>query len=158
GLVGELYLGGEGLARGYKNRPDLTADSFIPDPFSPLPGSRLYRSGDLARLLPDSNISFLGRRDNQVKIRGFRFELAEIEAVLSLHPAVRQCAVLALADPAGHKRLVAYLLLNPLEWVKRMLKQWVEEESGQQILITGVPNRRLVEDMRWVEMLKEGTA
>ena len=85
GMVGEMYVGGEGLARGYLNRPDLTAERFIPNPFGQTEGDRLYRTGDLARYLPDGNIEFLGRIDDQVKIRGFRIELGEIEAALCRH-------------------------------------------------------------------------
>lgn len=93
GICGELFIGGAGLARGYLNRPELTAEKFIPDPFSDKPGARLYRTGDQARYLSEGDIDFLGRRDQQVKIRGFRIELGEIEAVLSTHPEVRQAVV-----------------------------------------------------------------
>src|SRR6185312_16909894 len=89
GTVGELYLGGDRLARGYLGRPGQTADRFVPDPFGP-PGARMYRSGDLGRRLPDGSIEFLGRRDLQVKIRGYRVEPGEIEAALTALPAVRQ--------------------------------------------------------------------
>src|SRR6185436_15778012 len=94
GVAGHMHIGGVGLARGYLNRPELTAEKFIPDPFSAEPGARLYKTGDLARYLPDGNIEFLGRSDHQVKIRGFRIELGEIEAALRGHPAVRDAAVL----------------------------------------------------------------
>ena len=87
GAPGELMIGGAGVARGYLNRPDLTADRFIPDPFSADSAGRLYRTGDLARYLPDGNVEFLGRMDHQVKIRGYRIELGEIEALLNDHPA-----------------------------------------------------------------------
>ncbi|HEY0737984.1 MAG TPA: amino acid adenylation domain-containing protein [Herpetosiphonaceae bacterium] len=114
GVPGEIYLGGVGLARGYLNRPDLTAERFIPDPLSDRPGLRLYKTGDLARYLPDGNIAFLGRADNQVKIRGMRIELGEIEAVLRQQPGVQQALVVVREDtsPEGHPdaRLVAYIV------------------------------------------------
>ncbi|MDQ3942418.1 MAG: amino acid adenylation domain-containing protein, partial [Actinomycetota bacterium] len=110
GVVGELYAGGEGVARGYLSRPELTAEKFIPDPFSDEPGARLYRTGDLARYLPDGNIEFLGRIDHQVKIRGFRVEPGEVEAVLGQHPEVREAVVVAREDALGEKQLVTYIV------------------------------------------------
>ena len=98
------------MARGYVNRSDLTAEKFIPDPFSTEHGARLYKTGDCARYLPDGNIEFLGRVDQQVKIRGFRIEPAEIEASLAQHPAIREAIVLAQEDAPGEKRLVAYVV------------------------------------------------
>jgi len=113
GVPGELHIGGDALARGYLNRPDLTAENFIPNPFSDKPGARLYKTGDLARYLPDGNIEFLGRMDYQVKIRGFRIELDEIEAVLGQHPAVRETVVIAREDTLGSRRLIAYIVPRP---------------------------------------------
>ena len=110
GVPGELHVGGSGLARGYINRPDLTSERFIPDPFRDAPEARLYKTGDIARWRSDGNIEFLGRVDDQVKIRGYRVELGEIEALLGQHPALRGTAVLARMDASGRERLVAYVV------------------------------------------------
>jgi acyl-coenzyme A synthetase/AMP-(fatty) acid ligase/acyl carrier protein len=108
GVPGEIYVAGVGLARGYLNRPELTAERFIPDPFSQTPGGRLYRTFDLARRLPDGNVEFLGRVDDQIKIRGNRIELGEIESALTAVPEVKEAVVVVDDQGAGNKRLVAF--------------------------------------------------
>src|SRR5207248_11155961 len=110
GVPGEMYIGGIGVARGYYNRPELTAEKFIPDPFGKEAGARLFKTGDLARYRPDGAIEFLGRIDYQVKIRGFRIELGEIEIVLGQHPGIKEVVVVAREDIPSEKRLVAYLV------------------------------------------------
>ena len=108
--VGEIYIGGAGVGRGYRNRPELTAERFVADPFRSAPGARMYRTGDLGRLLPDGQIGFHGRIDNQVKIRGYRVEPEEIAAARCRHPSVASCAVVRARDAQGEKQLVAYIV------------------------------------------------
>jgi amino acid adenylation domain-containing protein len=110
GMAGELSIGGVGLARGYMNQPALTAERFLPDPFSASPGARLYRTGDLVRYRPDGSIEYLGRLDTQVKVRGFRIELGEIEAQLTRHELVRQAVVQVRKNAVGEQHLVAYIV------------------------------------------------
>lgn len=113
GIPGELYIGGASVTRGYFNRADLTAERFLPDPFSSSPGARLYRTGDVARYFADGRMEFLGRGDDQVKIRGFRVELKEIEVVIQQHSSVQQVAVLAREDASSDRTLAAYVVFQP---------------------------------------------
>jgi amino acid adenylation domain-containing protein len=132
GAGGELHISGKGLARGYWNRPDLTAEKFLPHLYSRKSGQRIYQTGDLARYLPDGNIEFIGRIDHQVKVRGFRIELGEIESTLMQHQAVKNAIVMANENPSGGKRLVGYIVcdnsseLNALE-LQRYLKDKIPD-------------------------------
>jgi amino acid adenylation domain-containing protein len=121
GTIGELYLGGAGLARGYLNQPALTAERFVQNPFSDKPNDRLYKTGDLVRYLPDGNLEFIGRIDDQVKVRGFRIELGEIESQLSQCDSVAACLLLAREDELGQKRLVAYVVAKTNDNVNEAL-------------------------------------
>jgi arthrofactin-type cyclic lipopeptide synthetase C len=133
GLAGELYIGGEGLARGYMGRPDLTAEHFIPDPFSTVAGARLYRTGDLARWRDDGVLEYLGRNDFQVKIRGFRIELGEIESKLVQCRGVREATVIVREDKPGLKRLVAY-------WVPEDMSTAPDVDSLRESLMQALPS------------------
>ncbi|MCW6052944.1 amino acid adenylation domain-containing protein [Lyngbya sp. CCAP 1446/10] len=145
GVLGELHIGGASLARGYLNDLDLTTAKFISNPFSDQTGTRLYKTGDLARYLRDGNIEFLGRIDNQVKIRGFRIELGEIEAVLSQHPEVRETVVLARDDQPDNKRLVAYVVPNHKPPATRELRHFLFQKlpdymvPGAFVMLSSLP-------------------
>jgi amino acid adenylation domain-containing protein len=130
GIPGELYIGGDGLARGYHTRPDLTAERFVPHPHSELPGERLYRTGDFARFRSDGLIEFLGRADQQVKVRGFRIELGEIESNLNQAPGVKEVTVIARKERSGERQIVAYVVMEegregerPHEGLRAFLKE-----------------------------------
>ncbi|HBL27310.1 MAG TPA: non-ribosomal peptide synthetase [Acidobacteria bacterium] len=139
GVPGELWIGGAGLARGYRNRPDLTGERFLPHPFPELveePGARAYRTGDLARFLPDGRLEFLGRIDHQVKVRGFRIELGDLETALAAHPAVVQAVALAREDRPGDKRLVAYLVPRPGQAAPDVtaLRAWLKDKLPEYMM------------------------
>jgi amino acid adenylation domain-containing protein len=144
GAPGEIYIGGEGVARGYRNRPDLTAERFIANPFRSEDG-RLYRTGDLGRILPNGEIAFLGRLDDQIKIRGYRIELNEINAVLNEHPSVQASVVIAREDIPGEKRLVAYTVL--------VVGSQRDEESLRQLLRERLPDYMEPAAFVWMESL-----
>jgi amino acid adenylation domain-containing protein len=139
GVSGELYIGGNGVARGYFRRPELTESRFVPDPFDRRPGAKLYRTGDLAKYLPDGNVQYLGRTDFQVKVRGFRIELGEIESVLAKHSAVRQAVVAAREDTPGDKRLVAYIVPKPGQHVSLIdARAYLKQTLPDYMLPTGL--------------------
>ena len=140
GVAGELHIGGDGLARGYLNRPELTQEKFIANPFNADTDSRLYKTGDRARYLPDGNIEFLGRLDHQVKLRGYRIELGEIESVLGQHPDVQSSVDMLREDRPGDKRLVAFVVARPqssfdAEELRKYLKQKLPEYMIPSILV-----------------------
>ncbi|MBO1050798.1 MAG: amino acid adenylation domain-containing protein [Dolichospermum sp. DET73] len=132
GIVGELYIGGEGLARGYLNQPELTSQKFIANPFDN--SQKLYKTGDLARYLPDGNIEFLGRIDNQVKLRGFRIELGEVESVLETYPQIQQAVVMLREDTPGNKRLVAYLVTQNQSISMSDLRRFLQQKLPDYII------------------------
>ena len=144
GVPGEIYIGGDGVARGYRNRPDLTAERFIADPFS-TEGGRLYRTGDLGRTLANGEIAFLGRIDDQIKIRGYRIELNEINAVLNEHPSVQASVVIAREDVPGDRRLVAYIV--PVAGSKR------NEQSLRELIRRRLPDYMEPSAFVWMESL-----
>lgn len=135
GVAGELYIGGGGVARGYLNHPELTAERFIPDPFSGERGARLYRSGDLARYLATADLEFLGRRDFQVKLRGYRIELTAVESTLMEHPSVQQAAVVMREDAQSNSQLVAYLVRRPgMEVAAHELREYLKNKLAEYML------------------------
>ncbi|PHM46098.1 Amino acid adenylation [Xenorhabdus mauleonii] len=134
-VTGEIYIGGENVARGYLNRPDLTAERFLPDPFSDRPNARMYKTGDLGCWLPDGNIAYLGRNDFQIKLRGFRIEPGEIEAQLVKCHGVREAAVLVREDETHQKRLIAYLLPEKgIELIPSELRQQLAQQLADYML------------------------
>ncbi len=128
GVAGEIYIGGDGLARGYLNGPKLTQEKFIPNPFDNSLSEQLYKTGDIARYLPDGNIEFLGRIDNQVKIRGFRVELGEIESVLNNHPHIKQTVVIATERHGQNRRLVAYVVTEDKSLSVIQLREFIKQK------------------------------
>ncbi|MBC1221787.1 amino acid adenylation domain-containing protein [Nostoc sp. UCD121] len=138
GIPGEMCVGGAGLARGYLNRPELTSQKFIPNPYSNKPSDRLYKSGDLARYLPNGELEYLGRIDHQVKIRGFRIELGEIEALLRQHTDVRETVVLLREDQLGNKQLVAYIVANSEQFpTTSELRNWLKVQLPDYMVPSG---------------------
>nr|QEO73861.1 condensation domain-containing protein [uncultured bacterium] len=137
GVPGELYIGGDGVARGYMNRPEMTAERFTPNPFGKAKGSRLYRTGDVVKWKAEGELEYVERRDQQVKVRGYRIELGEIEAVLNEHPAVKESVAAVKEDGAGNKRLVAYVVEEPGNQVSaRELRENVKERLPEYMVPT----------------------
>ncbi|MGI8664455.1 MAG: amino acid adenylation domain-containing protein [Jatrophihabitans sp.] len=145
GVIGELFIGGDGVARGYLNRPGLTAQKFLPDPFSDRPGARFYRTGDLSRFLPDGNLEFLGRQDHQVKIRGFRIELGDVEATLLRHPAISEAVAATHVAPGRDPVLYAYVVARPdCHPAPTELKAWLRHSLPEYLVPSSI---RVVEQM-----------
>ncbi len=145
GVPGQLHIGGVQVARGYLKRPDLTAEKFVPDPFRDDPRARLYKTGDLARYLPDGNIEYLGRLDHQVKLQGFRIELGEIESLLTRHPAVRTAVVVVRSDASGNQRLIAYLVSE--------LGSALSDSTLREYLKRRLPDHMVPSAFVWLEAL-----
>src|SRR5436305_5803592 len=151
GVKGEIYVGGPGLARGYLDRPELTAERFLPDPYSTVPGERLYRTGDQGSRRQDGCVEYFGRLDFQVKIRGFRIELGEIESVLADCPGVKQSVVIVREDVPGDKKLVAYLVAGEganTDEIRDHLKKQLPDYMVPSIFVTLeamplTPNRKI---------------
>nr|WP_256381140.1 non-ribosomal peptide synthetase [Myxosarcina sp. GI1] len=137
GVPGELHVGGDSLARGYLNRSDLTAAKFIPNPFSEEANARMYKTGDLARYLPNGEIEYLGRIDNQVKIRGFRIELGEIEAILTQHPNISEAAIIVSEDSTYGKRLIAYLVSRSEKLQTKEVRAFLQERLPKYMVPSG---------------------
>ncbi|MCA0401875.1 MAG: amino acid adenylation domain-containing protein, partial [Proteobacteria bacterium] len=150
GIYGELHVAGPGLARGYHNRPDLSAERFLPDPFAMTPGARMYRTGDVARFMADGEIEYLGRADHQVKIRGFRIELGEIEAALESLPHVAGALVLARPGPSGEKRLVAYCIASNGEAGPDQ-PETHRAEAMREALAAGLPDYMIPAHYLWLK-------
>ncbi len=169
GEVGEIYIGGAGVAHGYLSRPDLTAEKFVPDPFTGQTGARLYRTGDYGRYRADGLLECIGRIDQQVKVRGYRIELGEIEAVIRQHPGVQDAVVLAREDPAGEKRLVAYAVSRPGQTltrddVRRYVRDQLPEYMVPSIFVSiealpltpnGKVDRRALPEPEWGKLQHE---
>ncbi len=145
GATGEIYVGGDGLARCYLNRPELTAERFVPDPFGDRPGARLYKSGDLARPTANGEVAYLGRLDYQIKIRGFRVELGEIESRLAEHPGVRHAVVIPWDRGHGDVRLIAYVAPDPLRGAEVRWRLHLEKEGAAAVEVRDLPSESLWE-------------